>query len=231
MFGQHMWPLSTGCCPPGPHRSGSCLPASGALACTDRTVPSLVAFALQELVCPTASGLALLGVARILFNAARPLPILSSPPSSQPLRQPPTHQPTSHQRFGLVASHPTPLVNSSTLQAVHPTSLFTVTFIGLLGHQVYLHPPHASIQFVSVKLQTSANMSAPVEQVTAQMANTTLDNAAPATTESTGAQQPTAAEDEAVRASAAEGRRLYIGNLAYATTEGELKDFFKDYLV
>jgi RNA recognition motif-containing protein len=27
------------------------------------------------------------------------------------------------------------------------------------------------------------------------------------------------------------GRRLYIGNLAYATTEGELKDFFKEYLV
>ena len=75
-------------------------------------------------------------------------------------------------------------------------------------------------------------MSAPVEQVTAQMATTTLDNSAPATTtESTGAQQPTAAEDEAVRASAAEGRRLYIGNLAYATTEGELKEFFKDYLV
>jgi RNA recognition motif-containing protein len=78
-------------------------------------------------------------------------------------------------------------------------------------------------------------MSAPVDSVTAQMANTSLttDNTAPAptTTESTGAQQPTAAEDEAVRASAAEGRRLYIGNLAYATTEGELKDFFKDYLV
>lgn len=73
--------VATGCCP---HRSGSCLPASGALACTDRTAASLVAFALQELVCPTASGLALLGVARILFNAARPLPIL--PPSSQPLR-------------------------------------------------------------------------------------------------------------------------------------------------
>jgi RNA recognition motif-containing protein len=78
-------------------------------------------------------------------------------------------------------------------------------------------------------------MSAPVDSVTAQMATTSLtDNAAPATTnttESTGAQQPTAAEDEAVRASAAEGRRLYIGNLAYATTEGELKEFFKDYLV
>jgi len=75
-------------------------------------------------------------------------------------------------------------------------------------------------------------MSAPTDSVTAQMATTSLNDAAPATTtESTGAQQPTAAEDEAVRASAAEGRRLYIGNLAYATTEGELKDFFKDYLV
>lgn len=72
-------------------------------------------------------------------------------------------------------------------------------------------------------------MSASVDSATAQMASTSLDNAP--TTESTGAQQPTTAEDEAVRASAAEGRRLYIGNLAYATTEGELKDFFKDYLV
>jgi len=36
---------------------------------------------------------------------------------------------------------------------------------------------------------------------------------------------------DAVLASAAEGRRLYIGNLAYATKEGELKDFFKNYLV
>jgi RNA recognition motif-containing protein len=75
-------------------------------------------------------------------------------------------------------------------------------------------------------------MSAPVDSVTAQMATTSLnDNNAPTNTENSGAQQPTAADDEAVRASAAEGRRLYIGNLAYATTEGELKDFFKDYLV
>jgi RNA recognition motif-containing protein len=73
-------------------------------------------------------------------------------------------------------------------------------------------------------------MSASVDSVTASMATTSLDNAP--TTESAGApQQATAADDEAVRASAAEGRRLYIGNLAYATTEGELKDFFKDYLV
>ena len=68
-------------------------------------------------------------------------------------------------------------------------------------------------------------MSASVDSVTAQLADTSLN-----TTDNAGA-QPNAAENEAVLASAAEGRRLYIGNLAYATTEGELKDFFKDYLV
>ncbi len=61
-----------------------------------------------------------------------------------------------------------------------------------------------------------------VETATAQMANASLNN----TTE-----QPKDASQDAVIASAAEGRRLYIGNLAYATTEGELKEFFKDYLV
>ncbi|PVI06365.1 RNA-binding domain-containing protein [Periconia macrospinosa] len=70
-------------------------------------------------------------------------------------------------------------------------------------------------------------MSAPVDSVTAQLATTSLDNSAA----ETAATQPTTAENDAVLASAAEGRRLYIGNLAYATTEGELKDFFKDYLV
>lgn len=34
---------------------------------------------------------------------------------------------------------------------------------------------------------------------------------------------------DAATASADEGRRLYIGNLAYATTEEELKEFFKEY--
>jgi len=38
-----------------------------------------------------------------------------------------------------------------------------------------------------------------------------------------------AANNEGVLASAAEGRRLYIGNLAYATTEAELKQFFSGY--
>jgi RNA recognition motif-containing protein len=58
-----------------------------------------------------------------------------------------------------------------------------------------------------------------VDAVTNSLANASLE--------------PTAdkAQNDAVLASAAEGRRLYIGNLAYATTEGELKDFFKDYLV
>jgi RNA recognition motif-containing protein len=76
-----------------------------------------------------------------------------------------------------------------------------------------------------------------VEAATAQMANTTInDTSSSANAEGAsvgaGADKPiNASQNEAVIASAAEGRRLYIGNLAYATTEGELKDFFKDYLV
>ncbi|KAF2456438.1 hypothetical protein BDY21DRAFT_372537 [Lineolata rhizophorae] len=77
--------------------------------------------------------------------------------------------------------------------------------------------------------------AAAVDSATAQMANTTLNEptgTAEGTTVGAGGDKPiNAAENEAVIASAAEGRRLYIGNLAYATTEGELKDFFKDYLV
>jgi RNA recognition motif-containing protein len=44
-------------------------------------------------------------------------------------------------------------------------------------------------------------------------------------------QDPSSTANDTVLASAAEGRRLYIGNLAYATTEGELKDFFSAYKV
>ncbi|KAK2766073.1 hypothetical protein FQN54_007588 [Arachnomyces sp. PD_36] len=39
------------------------------------------------------------------------------------------------------------------------------------------------------------------------------------------------AQNDAALASADEGRRLYIGNLAYATTEGELKEFFSSYTI
>ncbi|KAJ6146766.1 hypothetical protein N7497_008748 [Penicillium chrysogenum] len=45
-----------------------------------------------------------------------------------------------------------------------------------------------------------------------------------------GATPSTQAADAAA-ASADEGRRLYIGNLAYATTEEELKEFFKAYTI
>lgn len=63
-----------------------------------------------------------------------------------------------------------------------------------------------------------------VNDVTNALANTSIIGT------SNAAEDKSTAND-AVLASAAEGRRLYIGNLAYATTEGELKDFFKDYLV
>ena len=84
-------------------------------------------------------------------------------------------------------------------------------------------------------------MSAAVET-----AATNNEGAAATTTAETHTKN--AAQDPEVIASAAEGsfdademddtdthpslgRRLYIGNLAYATTEGELKTFFKEFLV
>ncbi|GAB1319092.1 RRM domain-containing protein [Madurella fahalii] len=63
--------------------------------------------------------------------------------------------------------------------------------------------------------------TAAVNDVTNALANTSI----------TGKAADDNSANDAVLASAAEGRRLYIGNLAYATTEGELKDFFKGYLV
>ncbi|KAL2260789.1 hypothetical protein VTK26DRAFT_5115 [Humicola hyalothermophila] len=76
-------------------------------------------------------------------------------------------------------------------------------------------------------------MSTVVEKV-ADAATTAVNDVANtlANTSITGkAADDKSATNDAVLASAAEGRRLYIGNLAYATTEGELKDFFKGYLV
>jgi len=76
-------------------------------------------------------------------------------------------------------------------------------------------------------------MSAIVEKITdavndvaASLGNTSISDNKPA--EDKAAKD---AHNEAVLASAAEGRRLYIGNLAYATTEGELQNFFKGYLI
>ena len=71
-----------------------------------------------------------------------------------------------------------------------------------------------------------------VDSITGTLANTTIAPVAPEGANNvTGGEPINAAENEAVIAAAAEGRRLYIGNLAYATTEGELKSFFTGYSV
>ncbi len=70
-----------------------------------------------------------------------------------------------------------------------------------------------------------------INDVTATLGNTSISDK-PVDAAAAAAEKPVnAAHNEAVLASAAEGRRLYIGNLAYATTEGELTSFFKGYLM
>jgi RNA recognition motif-containing protein len=69
-----------------------------------------------------------------------------------------------------------------------------------------------------------------VNDVTASLGNTSVSDK-PAESTSGDKASNSATDKEAVLASAAEGRRLYIGNLAYATTEGELQSFFKGYLM
>ena len=69
-----------------------------------------------------------------------------------------------------------------------------------------------------------------VDGITETLANATISQPEGANNV-TGGQPINAAENEAVIAAAAEGRRLYIGNLAYATTEGDLKSFFTGYSV
>jgi len=59
-------------------------------------------------------------------------------------------------------------------------------------------------------------MSSAVDNLAENLKNASLDDTS-------------ANNNESVLASAAEGRRLYIGNLAYATTEAELKQFFSGY--
>ncbi|KAJ5752101.1 hypothetical protein N7520_009018 [Penicillium odoratum] len=65
-----------------------------------------------------------------------------------------------------------------------------------------------------------------VDALTDSMAATAI-----AETPATNGTAPAAPATDAAVASADEGRRLYIGNLAYATTEDELKDFFKAYTI
>jgi RNA recognition motif-containing protein len=90
---------------------------------------------------------------------------------------------------------------------------------------------------VSSNSKTQAKMSAAVETA----ATPNEGAAAPAET-TNAAQSPeviaSAAEGKSLtccgatkKSNRVAGRRLYIGNLAYATTEGELKTFFKEFLV
>lgn len=68
-------------------------------------------------------------------------------------------------------------------------------------------------------------MSSAIDTVTESMAAATINEPTNGTTTAAA----TSAQNDAAMVSADEGRRLYIGNLAYATTEGELKEFFSGY--
>lgn len=68
-------------------------------------------------------------------------------------------------------------------------------------------------------------MSSAVNELADTMASVTVNEANGA------APAAAAANPDPSAISADEGRRLYIGNLAYATTEGELKDFFQGFSV
>ncbi len=84
-----------------------------------------------------------------------------------------------------------------------------------------------SLQAEQSSFQARLTIMSAVDSLTENMANTTI--ASEGANTATGGEPINAAENEAVIAAAAEGRRLYIGNLAYATTEGELKSFFTGY--
>ena len=68
-----------------------------------------------------------------------------------------------------------------------------------------------------------------VDNITDSMASAHINDSLAGANNITGGDAINASQNEAVIASAAEGRRLYIGNLAYATTEGDLMEFFQGY--
>ncbi|PNY28607.1 Single-stranded TG1-3 DNA-binding protein [Tolypocladium capitatum] len=114
------------------------------------------------------------------------------------------------------------------------------TLTNLLPHCPRVQLPSFSIERCCVRLSSTDSVNTSIHQP-ANMSATNVEKASEAavndvanTLSNISISQPAddkAAANEAASASAAEGRRLYIGNLAYATTEGELKDFFKSYLV
>ena len=78
-------------------------------------------------------------------------------------------------------------------------------------------------------MSSAIKMSSAVENVTDNLASVNINEAPNGTAPQEQQQQQQQQPTDAAAASADEGRRLYIGNLAYATTEGELKEFFKNY--
>ena len=72
----------------------------------------------------------------------------------------------------------------------------------------------------------AAVLQSAVDAVTPALAAVNLVDAPAAPATATEKKDTTAQE-----LSAAEGRRLYIGNLAYVTTEDELRTFFEGYQV
>ncbi|KAI5817717.1 hypothetical protein BZA77DRAFT_309295 [Pyronema omphalodes] len=77
----------------------------------------------------------------------------------------------------------------------------------------------ATVENTVEKAQAAA--SATVEALTEAVKNTSLKSETKDTSEA----------DAAHAASAAEGRRLYIGNLAYSTTDEQLKEFFSGFSI
>jgi len=86
-----------------------------------------------------------------------------------------------------------------------------------------------------IKLIMSANAAETVVAAVGQVASSTVETITEAVKNTSIASKsadvrPDISEaDAAHAASAAEGRRLYIGNLAYSTTDDQLKDFFRDF--
>jgi hypothetical protein len=130
-----------------------------------------------------------------------------------------------------------PRQDPSAYENKDPSSVNPLLPSQYLGHQATLRSPSSSLPQPR-QLQSSFSESNPLPafKYNTQPSSTmsTAVNELADTLAATAISAPTngaAADASAASASADEGRRLYIGNLAYATTEGELKDFFKAYNV
>jgi RNA recognition motif-containing protein len=80
----------------------------------------------------------------------------------------------------------------------------------------------AAAENIAQKAQSAASNT--VEAITEAVRNTSI-------TPKFETKQNTSDVEAAHAASAAEGRRLYIGNLAYSTTDEQLEEFFAGYSV